>query len=144
MWKQFLEFTRGAKSQNQKALSVPPQIAPCHAQNQEILAIRLKQLGLCQADFADICGVTPRTVNNWIHGRTKMSDAADLVLELLEDHPAVRNDLIYKTKGAPRGQPFAKGNPFRFGDRRRTIHVAGAQLARAVGGGASQTGPVRR
>jgi hypothetical protein len=63
-----------------------------------------------------------------------MNAAADLLLELLEDRPEVRHALCMdtKTSGAPRGRPFAKGNPYRFGDRRRPVWVAGARMARAV------------
>ena len=60
-----------------------------HAQKPEILT-RLKMLGITQTEFAATIGVTPRTVSNWVHGRTRMSEAATLVLELLEQHPDVR------------------------------------------------------
>jgi transcriptional regulator with XRE-family HTH domain len=104
-----------------------------HAQKPEILT-RLTTLGISQAAFAATVGVTPRTVSNWARGRTRMSEAATLVLELLEQHPDVRRSLgvDVKVPCAPRGRPFERGNPYRFGDRRRRTWVAGAQYARAA------------
>jgi transcriptional regulator with XRE-family HTH domain len=104
-----------------------------HAQKPEILT-RLASLGISQAAFAATVGVTPRTVSNWVRGRTRMSEAAMLVLELLEQHPDVRRSLYadVRVPSAPRGKPFERGNPYRFGDRRRRTWVAGAQYARAA------------
>jgi DNA-binding transcriptional regulator YiaG len=104
-----------------------------HAQKPEILT-RLTSLGITQTEFAAIVGVKSRTVSNWVRGRTRMSEAATVVLELLEDHPDVRRDLCVDATApyAPRGKPFAKGNPYRFGDRRRRTWVAGARYARAA------------
>jgi transcriptional regulator with XRE-family HTH domain len=104
-----------------------------HAQKPEILT-RLTTLGITQTEFAATIGVTPRTVSNWVRGRTRMSEAATLVLDLLEQHPDVRRSLHVDVKVpyAPRGRPFERGNPYRFGDRRRRTWVAGAQYARAA------------
>jgi hypothetical protein len=104
-----------------------------HAQKPEILT-RLTTLGISQAAFAATVGVTPRTVSNWVWGRTRISEAAKLVLELLENHPGVRRELWVggTVPNAPRGKPFERGNPYRFDDRRRRPWVAGAQYARAA------------
>jgi putative transcriptional regulator len=110
-----------------------PQKPAWHPQKSEILT-RLKVLGITQTEFAAIVGVTPRTVSNWVRGRTRMSEAATLVLALIEGRPDVRRDLCagVKVPYAPRGKPFERGNPYRFGDRRRRTWVAGAQYARAA------------
>jgi transcriptional regulator with XRE-family HTH domain len=98
------------------------------------LRTRLKALNITQSQFADLCEVHPNNVGNWAAGRTRMNAAADLLLELLDDRPEVRRALCMDTKpsGAPRGRPFGPGNPYRFGDRRRPVWVAGTQMARAV------------
>ena len=98
------------------------------------LRTRLKALNITQSQFVDLCEVHPNTLGNWAAGRTRMNAAPDLLLELLEDRPEVRRALCMdtKTSGAPRGRPFAKGYPYRFGDRKRPAWVAGAQMARPV------------
>jgi transcriptional regulator with XRE-family HTH domain len=104
------------------------------AQDRESLSSRLKQLGISQAEFADICGVTTKTVNNWVKGRTRVSPTALAFLGQIEASAGLRWRLCVgeKCKGAPRGKPFAKGNPYRFGDRRRAFAVARARMARTA------------
>jgi DNA-binding transcriptional regulator YdaS (Cro superfamily) len=111
------------------------------AQKPEILS-RLKVLGISQVAFAAIVGVTPRTVSNWVRGRTRMSEAAMLVLELLEDRPDVRRDLCadVKVPYAARGKPFERGNPYRFGDRRRRTWVGGGAIC--AGSGIAPSSPL--
>jgi transcriptional regulator with XRE-family HTH domain len=98
------------------------------------LSLRLKQLGLSQAEFAAICDVTAKTVNNWVKGRTRVHPTALIMLEMLEHSAEVREMMCIGVKftGAPRGKPFAKGNPYRLGDRRRTVSLAGVRMARAA------------
>jgi hypothetical protein len=104
------------------------------AQKTAILAARLQVLGITKANFAAIVGVSERTVGNWSAGRTKMNAAADLLLEQIEASADLRCKLGIgeKVKGAPRGKPFEPGNPYRFGDRRRHLWVAGARYGRAA------------
>jgi hypothetical protein len=62
-----------------------------------------------------------------------MNHAAELVLQVLEaDRRAAQYVAGQRTRGRPRGKPFAEGNPYRFGDKRRTIYVAAAQIQRAA------------
>jgi DNA-binding XRE family transcriptional regulator len=105
-----------------------------HAQKPESLKHRLKHFGIAQADFADICQVSEKTVNNWLSGRAKINPTALVLLDLIEHSAELRHMLCVgeKFKGAPRGKPFAAGNPYRFGDRRRAVSVAGARMARAA------------
>src|SRR5512133_1970505 len=104
------------------------------AQNIENFPSRLRQLGISQAEFADTCGVTAKTVNNWVKGRTRVNPTALAFLDQIEASAALRWRLcVGETfKGAPRGKPFAKGNPYRFGDRRRAFAVARARMARTA------------
>ena len=44
----------------------------------EILSGRLKRLGMTQSDFADICEVTPKTVSNWVRGKTDVNPMAEV------------------------------------------------------------------
>ena len=94
----------------------------------------MASLNISKASFAVICGVSERTVANWVSGRTRINPAALAYLEQIEASADLRCTLGIgeKTKGAPRGKPFEPGNPYRFGDRRRPVWVAGAQMARAV------------
>jgi transcriptional regulator with XRE-family HTH domain len=103
-------------------------------QDIESLPSRLKQLGISQAEFADICDVTAKTVNNWVKGRTRVNPTALAFLDQIEASADLRWRLCVgeKLKGAPRGKSFAKGNPYRFGDRRRATSIAGAKIARAT------------
>jgi DNA-binding transcriptional regulator YiaG len=91
---------------------------------------RLAKLDVTQAQFVSFCGVHPNTVNNWANGRTLMHPSAERVLTVLEHNAALRR--YTREKAAPRGKPFAAGNPYRFGDKRRAVYVAGAQYARAA------------
>jgi DNA-binding transcriptional regulator YiaG len=130
MWKRFLELAR--KREGKSKANTCLHAGTDHAQKEETLSYRLKQLGITQSDFAGICEVTPRTVSNWVHGRTEVNQTASVLLEILEAYPDVREDFICIRKGRPRGKPFRSGNPFRFGDRRRTNYIAGSQIGRAV------------
>jgi len=93
---------------------------------------RLALLSITQSQLAQLCGVHPNTVYNWASGRTRMNHAALLVLGVLEANHQAAGYIVDQAKGAPRGRPFAPGNPYRFGDRRRQMWVAGAQLAKAA------------
>jgi transcriptional regulator with XRE-family HTH domain len=130
MWKRFLGLARRNEDKSNASTCLQPE--DNNAQIEESLSYRLKQLGITQSDFAGICDVTPRTVSNWVHGRTEVNPTALVLLEILEAYPDVREEFIYVRKGRPRGKPFRSGNPFRFGDRRRTIYIAGSQIGRAV------------
>jgi transcriptional regulator with XRE-family HTH domain len=103
-------------------------------QDTESLSVRLKQLGISQAEFAAICEVTAKTVSNWVKGRTRVNPTALAFLDQIEASAGLRWRLCVgdRLKGAPRGKPFAKGNPYRFGDRRRALAVARARMARTA------------
>ena len=132
IWKDFLSFTRQSPAAPGRQSQVA--LASDGTENQSLLLTRLKALGISQVAFADIVGVTPRTVWNWVKGRTEISEAVELILELLEEDPDLRDEfgVGMKVKGLPRGRAFARGNPYRFGDRRRAVSIAGAQMARAA------------
>ena len=94
---------------------------------------RLMSVGITQSQFADLCGIHRNTVSAWCNGRARTNQAALLVLKVLEaDQAAARYVAGGREKSRPRGKPFAQGNPYRFGDKRRAVYVAGAQYARAA------------
>lgn len=45
----------------------------------------MAKFGLLQIDIALICGVTPRTVNNWYHGRQPVPRAVELLFTALDE-----------------------------------------------------------
>ncbi len=106
------------------------------AQNKATVAARLKQFTrgyrLTQARFASIMCVSPRTMRRWIAGETTPNGVALALFEVLENVNAVRHSMgIFRREtGAPRGQPFRRGNEFRFNDRRRKEAM---QRTRAAG-----------
>jgi hypothetical protein len=57
--------------------------------------------------------VSERTVANWVTGRTQINPAALAYLEEIEASADLRCKLgiSEKVNGAPRGRPFAPGNP---------------------------------
>jgi len=48
-----------------------------------------KRLGLSQAAFAGLMGVSPRTVQEWEQGKRKPSGPAKSLLRIAEQHPEV-------------------------------------------------------
>lgn len=142
LWKLFLDLAHPPESEDALAdASETPmpdadrtrrQMPDADAQIMESLSGRLKRLGISQSQFAQICEVTPKTVSNWARGKTDVNPMAWVLLEILEDYPDVRRDFVCAVKGRPRGKPFEQGNPFRFGDRRRSVYIAAAHIGRAV------------
>lgn len=45
----------------------------------------MANLNLLQTDVAVICGVTPRTVNNWYHGRQAVPRSVSLLFAAIEE-----------------------------------------------------------
>jgi DNA-binding transcriptional regulator YiaG len=64
------------------ALQAQPDIT--HALPITNLRERLTSLAITQSQFAELCQVHPNTVSNWANGRTRMSGAAEPVLQVLE------------------------------------------------------------
>ena len=113
---------------HQPSLHAQPDVR--HALPITNLKERLALLAITQSQFARLCRVHPNTVWNWASGRTRMNHAALMVLEILEaDYMSAQYVACDTAKGRPRGRPFAKGNPFRFGDKRRHLYVADPQVA---------------
>ena len=48
-----------------------------------------KRMGLSQQDFAELLGVSPRTLQDWEQGRREPTGAARMLLKVAVKHPGV-------------------------------------------------------
>ena len=77
IWQEVLDGVREIQAGNGKKVSVslPP-------------ASRVRKAsGLSQAEFAEVLGVSVRTLQDWEQGRRKPSGAAATLLRIAEKHP---------------------------------------------------------
>lgn len=58
----------------------------------EIAAIRVK-VGLSQEQFAELLGVSPRTLQDWEQGRRTPTRSAQTLLKIAERHPQVLREI---------------------------------------------------
>ena len=58
-----------------------------------IIAARQKS-GLSQSQFAELMGVSLRTLQEWVQGRRNPSGAAKTLLRVAESHPEVLRELV--------------------------------------------------
>ena len=47
------------------------------------------QMGLSQLEFAELLGVSPRTLQDWEQGRREPTGAARILLKVATKHPAI-------------------------------------------------------
>jgi hypothetical protein len=76
------------------------------------------RFGLTRREMAEVLGTPMRTLNNWIDDNRTPPACLAKLMGLLETRSQVRTWLgVHKmaTKGKPRGRPFKRGNPWRFG-----------------------------
>lgn len=59
---------------------------------QPVSEARLK-VGLAQANFAKLLGVSLRTLQNWEQGRRNPSGAAKTLIRVADQHPEILRDL---------------------------------------------------
>ena len=52
-------------------------------------ALARQQMGLLQVEFAELLGVSPRTLQDWEQGRREPTGAARLLLKVATKHPAI-------------------------------------------------------
>lgn len=56
--------------------------------------IRKEDLGLTQKSLAKAVGVKLRTLQDWEIGRSKMPRPVEILMEIMRDHPDVRDKLL--------------------------------------------------
>lgn len=52
-------------------------------------AVARHQMGLSQVEFAELLGVSPRTLQDWEQGRREPTGAARMLLKVATKHPAI-------------------------------------------------------
>ena len=84
IWQEVLDSVREIKSGGGKRTSIEP--------SSPIVRARLKS-GLTQAQFAELLGVSKRTLEQWEQGRRAPSGAAKTLIRVAELHPEVLREL---------------------------------------------------
>jgi len=80
VWQEVLDSVREIKAGGGKRTIVEP--------SSNVGRIRMKS-GLSQAQFAEVLGVSKRTLEQWEQGRREPSGAAKTLLKIAERHPEV-------------------------------------------------------
>jgi putative transcriptional regulator len=60
--------------------------------------------GLTQGEFAEILGVSKRTIEQWGQGRREPSGAARTLIRIAERHPEVLKEMVSQESGEPAGE----------------------------------------
>jgi len=84
VWQEVLDGARAIKAGKGKRVKVQPR--------SPIVRARLKS-GLTQGQFADLLGVSRRTLEQWEQGRREPSGAAKTLIRVAERHPEVLRDI---------------------------------------------------
>lgn len=85
-----LEHAKGQRELRASSLNILPlrEFAPA-----EIRDIRVK-LGLTQVIFAEVMGVSPKTVEAWEAGRNKPEGPARRILAIAQRNPNILNEFV--------------------------------------------------
>lgn len=84
VWQEVLDGVREIKAGGGKVVAVEPP--------SPIVQARLKA-GLTQARFAELLGVSKRTLEQWEQGRREPSGAAKTLIKVAELHPEVLREI---------------------------------------------------
>lgn len=114
------EYSLTADASRELSRSIAGQYAELHGllRPDEILALRSK-LGLSQAEFQRMLGVTGVAASRWETGRCQQSKSVDLLMRLTRDHECAARDLMEKAEVGGR-RSISKGSSCTF-----SAHLAG-------------------
>jgi hypothetical protein len=81
----------------------------------------MERYNLSRREMAAILKTPDRTLGNWLDDDRNPPACMVALMDVLETQSRVRTSLgVHKARKRPlRGRPFVRGNPYRFGDRRR-------------------------
>lgn len=82
---ELMEYAKGDKSKAcSRIRETPPKIAPVKIYSKDSIKQLRISLNLSQRSFAEVLGVSPRTVESWEIGANKPSGSSARMIELLE------------------------------------------------------------
>jgi putative transcriptional regulator len=85
---ELLAYAKGDKSKGRSRIrEAPPKIAPVKNYSKDSIKQLRVSLNLSQRSFADVLGVSHRTVESWENGANQPAGSSSRIIELLEkDH----------------------------------------------------------
>ena len=93
---QVADYKRGDKSKCRVRVVDIPNIKPVQAfSKEEIKAIR-QEANLPQARFAELLGVSPRSVEAWEAGKRKPTGTANRLFQLIKNDPSLIDNMILR------------------------------------------------
>jgi len=84
IWAEVLEAVDEIRAGGGKRTTIEPKTAAARA--------RLKS-GLTQAQFAEVLGISRRTLEHWEQGRREPSGAARTLIKIAEKHPEILKEM---------------------------------------------------
>lgn len=84
IWAEVLESVDEIRAGGGKRYTIEPKTAAARA--------RLKS-GLTQAQFAEVLGISRRTLEHWEQGRREPSGAARTLIKIVEKHPEILKEM---------------------------------------------------
>ncbi|SEM47477.1 transcriptional regulator, XRE family [Syntrophus gentianae] len=85
IWQEVTDGIREIKAGGGRRISVEPKTEAAKAR---------ARIGLSQAQFASLLGVSKRTLEQWEQGRREPSGSAKMLLRIAEAHPEVLKEMV--------------------------------------------------
>jgi transcriptional regulator with XRE-family HTH domain len=88
----------------------------------------MERYRLSRREMAAILKTPDRTLGRWLNDDRNPPTCMLALMDMLETQSRVRTSLgVHKARNRPlRGRPFVRGNPYRFGDKRRETALGNA------------------
>ena len=85
---ELMEYAKGDKTKGRSRVrETPPKITPVKSYSKDSIKQLRISLNLSQRSFAEVLGVSPRTVESWETGANQPAGSSSRIIELLEkDH----------------------------------------------------------